>query len=168
MDYDQARPLIQTGDLIAVKGRNFFAKGVRLVTGSAYSHTAIALWDGSRLLVAQSNAGGCCLVPLSQYCDGDFDVYASPANRATVESCAWQTVGKRIAYSIADLVRIAAHLWLHVPLPDQDDGGRVCSSLSAFIYQQAGWRPAGLPSIPWPGALAAALGGTPLLEVARK
>jgi hypothetical protein len=38
-------------------------------------------------------------------------------------------------------------------LPKKEGPDLVCSALSARIYQLAGWQPAGLPSVPWPGAV---------------
>jgi hypothetical protein len=166
MRYDEARSLILDGDLIAVKRRSgFLSVMTRLVTRSDYTHTGIAVWSEGRLLLAQANGGGVNFVPLSQECEAAFDVFDCPVDPASAVAQAWLLLGSRTHYGFADLARIALHLWLGVPLPKDDDGGVICSALSARIYQLAGWLPRGLPSIPWPGAVVAALGKSPRLVV---
>lgn len=154
MRYEDARPLIQTGDLIAVKRRSGpLAVGTRLVTGSPYTHTGLALWvgnkceSGGRLLIAHSTAGGGNLVPLSQEAEFDFDVFACPVDRAEVEDWIWQLLDVRFNYGFSDLWRIFLYLKLGIPLP-QDDKDLICSAMSAALYKLAGWNPPGLPSIP--------------------
>ncbi len=168
MRYEDARPLIQTGDLIAVRRRSGpFAVATRLVTASPYTHTGVAQWVGvkgsRRLLMAHINSGGASLVPLSQMSVYAFDVFPCPVGRREAERALFHAIGKKIGYSVADLVRIAAHIRLGLPLPAQG-ADFICSALSAHIYQQAGWAPSNLPSIPWPGAIVAAMDRLPLLE----
>lgn len=168
MKYEDARPLIETGDLIAVRRRSGpFAVATRLVTASPYTHTGVALWVGPerdrRLLLAHINSGGASLVPLSQFSVYAFDAFLCPVERMDAERALWQAIGKKMGYSVADLARIAAHIHLGLPLPEQGDD-YICSALSARIYLQAGWTPPNLPSIPWPGAIVAAMQSPPLLE----
>jgi hypothetical protein len=169
MRYDDARPHIATGDLIAVRRRSgWLAKATRLITESDYTHTGVALWVGPpgdrRLLMAHINGGGASLVPVSQESGFGFDVYASPVPADAIERAIWSTIGVRIAYSIADLFRIAAHIKLGTRLPQQGTE-YICSALSAHLYLLAGWLPVNMPSIPWPGAIVAALATPPRLEV---
>lgn len=168
MSYDAIRGQIQTGDLIAVRRRTgALAVATRIVTASPYTHTGLAQWVGPqgdrRLLLAQINGGGSNLVPLSQMSVYAFDVFLCPVDRQDVERAIWKTLGARMGYSIADLARIAAHIRLGVPLPQQGDE-YICSALSARLYQLAGWRPRNLPSIPWPGAVVDALETSPFLQ----
>jgi hypothetical protein len=164
MHYEDARPLIQTGDLIAVRRRSGpLAVATRAITDSPYTHTGTALWAGERLLLAHINGGGCSFVPLSQEAEYGFDAYECPVDRSMAEQLIWQMFGVHIAYGFAHLVRIALFLWFGVPLPKQGDD-YICSALSARIYLMAGWKPQCLPSIPWPGAIAAEL-GAPIAEV---
>lgn len=169
MRYDDARPMIQTGDLIAVRRRSGpLAIATRLVTDSPYTHTGVALWVGPpgdrRLLMAHINGGGAGLVPVSQEVEFGFDVYPCPVDRAEVERAIWATIGVRISYSVGDLVYILLYLKLGVPLPQQGDD-YICSALSAYLYLLAGWKPSNLPAIPWPGATVASLEVGPLVKV---
>lgn len=165
MLYDEARPHIATGDLVAVRRRTGpLAVGTRLVTGSPYTHTGVALGVGPRLLIAQLNAGGAGFAPLSQMAEFAFDVFACPVDRVAVEDVIWDLFGERMGYDFADLVRIALHIRLGFPLPPDSDG-RVCSSLTAVIYLAAGWNAPALPSIPWPGAIVDAFNAPPSLEI---
>lgn len=170
MRYAEARPLIRTGDLIAVRATHGGLPAVtRWVTRSPYTHTAVALWGGfrgvERLLVAQTNGAGCGLAPLSHFARTDFDVFDCPVDRGAAEQAVWALLGTRIRYDLADLARIAAHRLLGWPLPPADDGRLICSALSASIYLHAGWAPARLPSIPAPDDVVAALGAAPRIEV---
>lgn len=166
MNYDDARALIKTNDMIAVRRRTgFLAIATRIVTRSPYTHTGIAFWTQGRLMIAQSNAGGCNIVPLSQEAIYDFDVFDCPPAAVDVETWVWSTLGARIGYGYLDLVRIAAFILFKIPLPVHDGDDLVCSALSALIYQKAGWLPVGLPSIPWPAAVVTAFVNPARIEV---
>lgn len=170
VSYQEARGLIFTGDLIAVRGRHGILPAlVRGVTGSPYTHTAVALWLDGGLYVAEMDGIKGVLVPLSQYADTDFDVFACPrdavAERIAVKDAALAAIRTRIDYDIADLLRIAAWRTLRLPLPSRDRNGMVCSALSARIYRDVGLVLLGCPSIPAPDDLVAAFGGIPVLEV---
>lgn len=54
MDYEAARPLIRSGDLIAFHGRGIFAWIIRTVTRSEYNHIALAWVAGGRVLLLES------------------------------------------------------------------------------------------------------------------
>lgn len=74
MKYDDARPLINNGDCVAVVGGH----GLALVTSelAKYSHVGIAVWLDNGLWLAEVTRTGNALVPLSKY--AQFDVYACP------------------------------------------------------------------------------------------
>jgi hypothetical protein len=166
MNYDAARDLIKTGDLIAVRRRTgFLAIATRLVTRSPYTHTGIAIWCEGRLMLAQETGGGCNIVPLSQEAEYDFDVLDCPVDSHLVESWIWTLLGTRIPYGFVDLARIAAHILFFIPLPKEDGADLVCSALSALIYKKAGWAPVNLPSIPWPAVVVSAIGTPVRIEV---
>lgn len=169
MIYAEARPLIRNGDLVAVKRRNGLLPILtRLVTNSPYTHTGVAVWSDGRLLMAQANGGGVNLAPLSQEAStADFDVYGCPVDGAAAVLQAWLLLDTRTYYSFADLWRIFLFMRLGIALPKNESGGMICSTLSARIYQFAGWAPEGMPSIPWPAAIVTALRTRPRLEVMR-
>lgn len=165
MKYADARPLIRDGDLIAVRSRHGgMPAAVRLVTRSPYTHTAVAVWVGERLLVAETRGVNACLAPLSQHAGNDFDVFPCPVERRTAVAALWGLLGDEIRYDYGDLLRIAAHELLGVPLPEREDGKLICSALSASIYLLAHWE-AALPSIPTPRDVVRAVGRPALAEV---
>ncbi|MDO8933053.1 MAG: hypothetical protein Q7U97_11705 [Rhodocyclaceae bacterium] len=167
-NYVEARELINTGDLIAIRATHGgFPALTRWVTKSPYTHTAVALQLAGRLLIAEMNGGGACLVPLSRYSDSDFDVFACPVDRIEATMSMFDLLGLDIGYDFGDLVRIGGHELLGIALPPRDDDNLVCSALSASIYLHAGWKPAGLPSIPSPRNVVAAIGAAPIYEVRR-
>jgi hypothetical protein len=167
MSYGEARVLIRDGDAILVKGRRHGLNAlIKLFTGSEYTHAGLAVWIGGGLYLAEMNAGGNHLVPLSRYADTPFDVYRPPMTSAWAEmhtpagwaGCVLDSLREKISYDFLDLARIAAHNALNLRLPRTDTGGLVCSAYVARVYQQAGWlAPVDMPSIPSPAALARAL-----------
>lgn len=160
LNYDQARVVIHTGDLLAVRSTHGgFAALTRWVTRSPYTHTAVALRLCGRLLMVETR-GIAGIVPVSQVLGKDFDVIRRPEGLGNedVFFSAMSILGKPISYDLADLLRIAARLRLGYHAPDQDDDSKVCSSLSAEIYRRAGWQPANLPGIPAPSEVVAAAG----------
>lgn len=152
MRYADCRDQIATGDLIAIRKRTGFLPVLtRWVTRSPYTHTALALWAGDRLLVAESKGSGNFFTPLSQYEDTDFDVFAAPARvYLRIGTVIWAMTGKHVGYGFFDLVLIALNRLFGVPLPEHDDDEKVCSAMSAAMWLEAGWRPLILPSIPAP------------------
>lgn len=168
MNYAEARGLIKSGDLIAVRShRGGLSAITRVVTKSPYTHTAVAIWLADRLLLAEMNGGGACLVPASKYADTDFDVFQCPAERSDVIAAAFDLLGLDIGYDFGDLLAIAAHELLRRPLPPADDKDLICSALYASIYLHAGVSRLGLPSIPTPRDVVDWLMFAPILVVRR-
>lgn len=170
MKYADARDLINTGDLIAVRShRGGLSALTRIVTKSPYTHTAVALWLGDRLLIAEMNGGGACLVPASKYADTDLDVFACPMRSADVVTAMFDLLGMDISYAFGELLAIAAHELFGRALPpvEADDDDLICSALSAAIYLDAGLPRGSLPSVPAPRDVAAWMGVGPTLEVRR-
>lgn len=170
MKYAFVRDRIHTGDLIAFRKRKgIFPMLTRWITRSPYTHTGVAVWviggNLPRLLVAEANAAGSSLSPLSDYIDIDFDVYRCPVNREDVHVSMWRLLGRKVHYGIFDLLRIAANRAVGWPLPKKDDNDMICSAFSAAIYRRAGWRPWSLPSIPAPDDIVSAMRAAPIYEV---
>lgn len=161
LPYRLVRDQIRTGDLIGVRSRRgAFAHLTRLATGDPHTHTAVAVRVGGRVLCIEQRFSGAAARPLSQLVEARiaFDVHACPVPGEAAEAAAWQAIGARVDYDVADLWRIAAHRRLGLPLPPADDGRLVCSALSVVIYRMAGWAvPTDMPSIPAPGDVCRAL-----------
>lgn len=168
MNYEQARPMIQSGDLIAVRShRGGISSIVKRVTKSPYTHTAVVVRLADRVLLAEMNGGGACLVPASKYADTDFDVFTCPCERGLAVQAAFDLLGLNIDYDFGDLFLIAAHELFDVALPEADDNRWICSALSASIYLRAGVSRLGLPSIPAPRDVVAWLMSDVFLDVRR-
>jgi hypothetical protein len=72
MLYTEARPLIQSFDLIAFRGTGLIGNVIRSVTRGDYSHVGLAWRVGGRLLMMELKEGvGSRIVPLSNR--GPFD-----------------------------------------------------------------------------------------------
>ena len=141
MNYEEARSLIDTGDMIAVKRKTgVFATIERLVQRSPYTHAGVAIWIEGGLWMAELNSGGNHLVPLSQLADLDFDVYAAPVNDlGAVRDAILTELREALPYGylalvvvgLLNLLRIKAFLHMrHVV---------VCSGYVVRIWEAAGW-----------------------------
>lgn len=170
MNYAEARGLIATGDLIAVRSHRIgFPLLTRAVTRSPYTHTATAIWLHSRLLLAEMIGAGGVLAPVSKYADTDFDVFPCPLDPADIVGPTFDLLGLDIDYDYGDLLRIGLHKLVGAPLPAADNDNLICSALSASIYLHAGLPRGNLPSIPAPRDVVAWMAAPPKLEVrARK
>lgn len=165
MKYADIRDKICDGDLIAVRSKHGGLPALtRYFTNSPHTHTAVAIWLDGGLWVAEMNAGGNVLVPLSRYQDTDFDVFDCPVDRRNVRTLTLELLRERIDYDFPDLLLIAAHNVLRFKLPT-DTGGLVCSAYSAKIYRAAGWEPVGMSAIPSPADVVAAMNSDALFEV---
>lgn len=153
MKYEHARPLVKDGDLVAVRAPR-----------GGYTHTAMAIWLQGGLWAAEMGIGGNHLVPLSHYKGRRFDVFECPVDRDEVRRWILDMMREPIAYDLVDLARIAWDRLTGAPLP-ADTRGHVCSAFNAATYRWAGWTPKGLPAIPAPSDVVAALGGVPKLIV---
>jgi hypothetical protein len=63
--YLKVRPHIQDGDVLLWRGHYAISTVFRLATGSWYTHAAIAVWWGDRLMILQAEPVGLQAVPLS-------------------------------------------------------------------------------------------------------
>lgn len=52
------KSLIKTGDVFHCTGKGFFSKSIRIMTASSVSHTAIAIWVGDNLCIADAQKDG--------------------------------------------------------------------------------------------------------------
>jgi hypothetical protein len=165
MNLKQAKPCIGDGDLVALKRTDkWFWRLVRWVTGSPYTHTAIAIRIATGMCVVEMHWSGPRIVPLVSY-RHPFDVFKCPVSRETVRRSAFAFSSREISYDWIDLIRIGLFNLFHLR-PKRDTGGLVCSSFNARIYQHAGWElPRDLPRIPSPGAMVRALNTKPHVEV---
>ncbi len=166
MIYADARALIRNGDMVAVRSSHGgFPALVRAVTGSPYTHTAVALWLEGGVYLAEMDGAKAVLVPLSQYADSNLDVFGCPVDGERVKASALAMLRERIDYDYVDLLRIAAWRLLRLPLPAEDKNGLVCSAFTARIFLAAGWKASRLPSIPSPDDMVVAVGGIPRLTI---
>jgi hypothetical protein len=156
MNYTTAREMIETGDLIAVKGRRgIFSILTYTITNSPYTHTATAIWIENGLWIAEINLSGNRLVPLSQITE-PFDVYDCPVrDRENVRASILQRLRIRQKYGVGDLFLIALKelFGIRTNTTKYD----ICSEYCMKIYKDAGWITT-LPKIPSPKDLVKTLG----------
>lgn len=141
MDYTQARPLIQDGDLVAVRETHgFLAPLTRFFTRSPVTHAGIAIWLDGGLWMAELNGGKNHAIPLSQLQGTDFDVYNPPVvDRAAVRAATLAALRQKIGYGLAALVVIGILNWLQVKWFIHARRVLVCSGYCVMIYEAAGW-----------------------------
>jgi len=64
--YEEVRLQIKNGDVIMYKGKKFFPRLIRWLTGYPYSHAGIAVWWNQRLMVMEAVMRGVTISPLSR------------------------------------------------------------------------------------------------------
>lgn len=64
--YRKVRETIQTGDVMLFKGKGLLSWIIRKGSGSDYSHSALASWEGERLMIYQAVFKGLTHVPASE------------------------------------------------------------------------------------------------------
>lgn len=170
LTYIQARTLIRTGDMIGVAtgtlgGRIIHA--AQAVAGLPYSHithSALALWVGTRLMAVEMGPAGNVIKPLSQY-EHKPMVVCSPAlgtDLSQFDLNLDRVTERHIPYSLLDLVRIGARL-LPLRLLDtrgwggDGDSDKVCSLLPAMVYARMGGDVSAIPALAAPAEVVCAL-----------
>jgi len=63
--------ILQKGDIIQVKGKDWISNAIKILTNSEYAHTA--MYMGDETLIESNFEKGVCKVPLTKY--NEFDVY---------------------------------------------------------------------------------------------
>jgi hypothetical protein len=103
MSYQENRKNIQSGDLIAWRGKGFFKMLLRIITGSPYGHVGITFLAGNRVYVLEAFQNkGVQITPLSNKLPGDHFPLKTQWNLAT-ETVAMEEVGRK--YSWLDTFR---------------------------------------------------------------
>jgi hypothetical protein len=142
MNYEDARTLIKTGDVIIVRGTTgFLTPFTKFFTRSPYTHTGQAFWLGDVLWMNEINGGKNHAIPLSQLADEDFDVFERPnqVSEAGALAAIKQVLRTRIPYSLLalfmagllDFFRIKAFIHWRQLL--------VCSGYTTKSLCLAGW-----------------------------
>jgi hypothetical protein len=149
LEYRQARPIIQTGDVLLFQGLTRISRFIRWGSKSAYSHAGLALWWDDRLMVVQSASRGVELLPASTAVDryaGQVDWWQPREDirerldvRAMVNA-SFDELGK--PYAVWPLVALVMRMfrgeeWGH---SDEKYGTEsyFCSQLVSRCYRKAG------------------------------
>lgn len=138
MDYDDARPQIQDGDLIGVLDvHGLLGRATTFFTRSPYTHTGVAVWLGEHLFMADLNSGRNHLTALS--CVKKFDVFAPPAGmpRDLISRAALDWLASPINYGVLAFLAIGLKCFLRLKVFIHWRQIVVCSGGSVEIYQRA-------------------------------
>jgi|HubBroStandDraft_4_1064222.scaffolds.fasta_scaffold179904_2 hypothetical protein len=147
LSYDDIRSAMEDGDVLLFRGTYLTSRIIQAVSRGVYSHSAIAVWWGDRLMLCQAVDKGVEAVPmrvgLTGY-EGAADLYKlRPAARATIDIAALVVEAKAdlgLPYSHVDLLREGAHVLLGTSLPAEGAGppGYLCSQYVAHCFRKAG------------------------------
>ena len=146
MSYKEARPLIQNGDVISFmigdKDNKFLHKLIKLVTGSRYYHTGVAVWMStsggeSRLFICEAHPSGRRLVPLSVYSDLHFDIMPCPVPFDFIERQLVERVGS-VPYGFLDYIGVGLRMVLGITAKDHN-GSEICSEMVQDLLLGAGF-----------------------------
>ena len=149
LGYAQARPSIQTGDVLLFQGTTWLSRFIRWGSRSTYSHAGIAVWWEERLMVIQSANRGCEVLPASTAVDrydGQVDWWQpDDGTRAELDlhllvDGALEELGK--PFAVLPLVALVARMFRGRDEGNPDDGGGppsyFCSQLVSRCYRKAG------------------------------
>jgi hypothetical protein len=140
MRYEQARPFIKDGDMIAVRRRDgLVAAATRFFTRDDETHVGIAIWLDGGLWLAELNGGGNHLVPMSQFDGVPFDVYDCPVHRDRVRDAILFSLRHRVHYGLAAFAAIGLLSWLHIQVTGRQRRIICCTGYVINCYIDAGW-----------------------------
>lgn len=154
MRYSDARQVIEDGDVLLFESAGRVAATIRWATRSRYSHAALAVWWGSRVMVVESREGsGCRAIPLSDAVRTSRIVLYKPTwgpttlERAAAVDAALRRLGQpygwwAILKDALSRLPLLAVLWRrkHYSLDDEEDPGQrvKCSTLVALAWRAGG------------------------------
>lgn len=142
MKYDDARELIEDGDLVSIRtAHGLFGRATQFFTGRVYTHNGIAVWLDGGLWMVEINGGRNHAVPMSQLIVDDFDVFRAPdgLDRAAIRKAALESIRVRVPYGYAATVAIGLLEFLGINKFVHWRKILVCSGYAVAIYEAAGW-----------------------------
>lgn len=140
-NYEDFRSSIVSGDIVFFSGSDLILpKLIRAVTGSSYSHCAIAFTlnveDEDRVFVVEQHLGGQRIVNLSTYqFSHTITVLSSPIKWESYSKELLNRTGK-IPYSFSDFVSIGIRESVGLKLKNYK--GEVCSEMVAKVFISQG------------------------------
>jgi hypothetical protein len=153
VDYDGARAVLATGDLVFCSGSYLFSRLIQRFTRSVWSHVGIVYRDErlQRVFVLESETGiGVRLAPLSKYLRdyhgrrrpyrGEIVVarlQPMPSVEAMERAISWGMDELTKPYDNGEIVRIAARILLRIGRRTRDRK-YICSELVHECCRQAG------------------------------
>ncbi len=127
MQYSIARKHIQSGDLIAFRGRGPVSWLIRHVTGGSHTHVAVAWWFRDRLFLLEAREGiGVTMRAASAVLPFDW-IHLGLSWSSQVEDFAFSHLGK--PYSYADALRAGLGFELKAD-------GQICSEYAAELFSR--------------------------------
>lgn len=142
MLYAEARPLIETGDLIAVKGKSGpLAPLTKFFTRSEYTHVGVAFWMNDGLWLAETNAGNNHAIPCSQLEHEDIDVFKCPKalDKSRLLYAIHQMLRVKVPYGFTSLFIIGLADYMNFRVKSHDESLLSCAGFSGLIYELCGW-----------------------------
>jgi len=106
LSYDAIRPQIKNAEVLLYRGTDIVSRGIRLLTGSQYSHAGLVVWWNERLMVLEAVGNGVVAMPLSEnlkHHHGAIDYYRctetiDDARRLNMVIFAQEQLGKKYAF----------------------------------------------------------------------
>ena len=144
LTYEEARDLIQDGDIVFIHGSwiDPVSAVIMLVTASLFSHVCIAFWvktnQGKMLMCVESQGQTRRRIfPLSFYGDNKMTVVAGLKPWKTVQNLALSKVGKA-EYGMIEAVYVGVKEFVYrhtnYKLPDRPAHKEYCSTFVASVY----------------------------------
>jgi hypothetical protein len=144
--YDQARDLIQDGDIVFMAKRNdLISRAIDFFTGGQFSHVNIAFWmevDGIKRLMAVEAQGKTNrrVINLSNYVyyqKAEMHVVTPPKAWKDVDHDALSKLGQ-IKYGYLEAIYVGLREFLlerfNISIPTKHFSGQICSEFVASVY----------------------------------
>lgn len=138
MTYEEAKHMIDDGDVIFLKTNTLAGKIIRFFTSSPYTHVAIAFkmrTEPERLLVVEAQGGTKRrIINLSEYTVHEMDVIKSPKDWSTYSQQALDKLGvAKYGWTQAAYLGIRQFLLqkFRIKIPRRSIAGEICSEFVA-------------------------------------
>ena len=148
-DYETARPLIKSGDLVSFYSSHeesvihrFSTVPILWFTGSRIYHSGIAIWVNvageDRLMLCEAVGVGRRIVNMSKFKDHKMEVHQRPddVNAFRVESFMMDGIGQ--GYAFGTLIVIGLNEWLGLQTKPTANNKKVCSQAAAEAWEYSG------------------------------
>ena len=141
MNYDEVRPLLETGQIVGVmENKSILHKLTHIFTKDKTTHVGIIKVDSSGVYLAELNGGRNHSIPMSQLTHKRFNVYACPDEcKPHVEESINRWLRYEVPYGYLTFILIGLNKFFGLKLKGKK-GDIVCTGFLVNILTTAQWK----------------------------